>query len=147
MWYSRSIAEETVLDSWDAVARRLCGQWNVVAVDLKDKPSAASWGMGGDDDWDAAAARLGNHVLGKCPRWLIVVEGVGAGLGADQDPEMSFAAMCAAVRGSSAVAISAALPSATCSTTHSVPARRPASWPPPWTNFPNVPAAPTPLRT
>ena len=96
MWYSRSIAEETVLDSWDAVARRLCGQWNVVAVDLKDKPSAASWGMGGDDDWDAAAARLGNHVLGKCPRWLIVVEGVGAKPGADQDPEMSFAAMCAA---------------------------------------------------
>ena len=79
----------------EAVARRLCGQWNVVAVDLKDKPSAASWGMGGDDDWDAAAARLGNHVLGKCPRWLIVVEGVGAKPGADQDPEMSFAAMCA----------------------------------------------------
>lgn len=78
LWYSRSISEATILDSWTSVSRRLCGQWNVVGVDLKNKPSAASWGMGkATTDWDEAARRLGDHVLSKCPRWLVGVEGVG----------------------------------------------------------------------
>ena len=77
LWYSRSIAETTILDSWSSIGRRLCGQWNIVGVDLKNKPSAASWGMGRDIDWDEAATRLGNHVSSKCGRWLIGIEGVG----------------------------------------------------------------------
>jgi len=93
LWYSRSISEETTMDSWTALARQLCAQWNVVAADLKNKPGAASWGLGINSDWDAAAKRLGDHVLGKCKRWLIVVEGVGQTPGADQDAEMEFTAM------------------------------------------------------
>lgn len=77
LWYSRSISESTILDSWSSISHRLCGQWNIMGVDLKNKPSAASWGMGRETDWDEAASRLGNHVLSKCPRWLIGVEGVG----------------------------------------------------------------------
>ena len=90
LWYSRAISEETTMDSWSVLARQLCSQWNVIAADLKDKPGAASWGMGLSTDWDAAAARVGNHVLGRCKRWLIVVQGVGQTPGADQDAETEF---------------------------------------------------------
>ena len=90
LWYSRAISEETTMDSWTVLAKQLCPQWNVVAADLKDKPGAASWGMGLDTDWDVAAARVGDHVLSKCKRWLIVVQGVGQTPGADQDAETEF---------------------------------------------------------
>ncbi|KAL1522554.1 hypothetical protein AB1Y20_017539 [Prymnesium parvum] len=93
LWYSRSISESTILDSWSSIGSRMCAQWNVVGMDLKNKPSAASWGMGQSTDWDEAAVRLGNHVLRKCPRWLIGVEGVGQKPGATQDEDMAFAAM------------------------------------------------------
>ena len=93
LWYSRSIKEATVLDSWTSLARQLCSQWNVVGVDLKNRPWAASWGKGTPYDWDRAAARLGNHVNSECPRWLIGVEGVGETPGAAQDPEAEFAQM------------------------------------------------------
>ena len=33
--------------------------------------------MGHESDWGHAAERLGNHVLQGCPRWMIMVEGVG----------------------------------------------------------------------
>ncbi len=41
LWYSRSISERTVLDSWNSIARHLCFQWNIIGVDLKNKPSGA----------------------------------------------------------------------------------------------------------
>ena len=93
LWYSRSISEMTVLDSWTSLARQLCPQWNIVGVDLKNRPWAASWGRGRSIDWDKAAARLGDHVNSKCPRWMIGVEGVGEAPGAHQEAEMEFAAM------------------------------------------------------
>ena len=100
LWYSRSINELTVLDSWTSVSHRLCPQWNIIGVDLKNLPSAASWGKNTPPsveseptDWDVAAARLGDHVNAKCPRWLIGVQGVGTTPGAAQDPEMEFATM------------------------------------------------------
>jgi endoglucanase len=100
LWYSRSINELTVLDSWTSVSHRLCPQWNIIGVDLKNLPSAASWGKNTPPsveseptDWDVAAARLGDHVNSKCPRWLIGVQGVGTTPGAAQDPEMEFATM------------------------------------------------------
>ena len=47
-------------------------------VDLVNEPHASSWGFGRPEtDWDKAAARLGNHVLSQCSRWLVFVEGVG----------------------------------------------------------------------
>ena len=46
---------------------RLCGQWNVMGVDLMNEPHAASWGkgMGDGSDWGHAAERIGNHVLSQ----------------------------------------------------------------------------------
>ncbi len=84
LWYDQRITEQMVMDSWSAVAARLCGQWNVFAVDLHNEPHAASWGKGDEStDWGHAAERLGNHVLSKCPRWLVMVEGVGYDPGAE----------------------------------------------------------------
>ena len=92
LWYDKDISEEDVLDSWDIVADELCAQWNVFAADLQNEPSKASWGKGRNTDWDKAAERIGNHVLSKCPRWLIMVEGVGYNPGAPHadDASMGF---------------------------------------------------------
>ena len=108
LWYSRSIAEETVcsvlhvpicghsssrvraptslwqvLDSWTTLTHRLCSQRNLVGVDLFNKPIGATWGRGLPTDWDVAAARLGNHINTRCPRWLIGVEGVAEEVGGE----------------------------------------------------------------
>ena len=93
LWYSRSISEVTVLDSWTALSKQLCPQWNIIGADLKNRPWAASWGRGQPIDWDTAATRLGDHVSSSCPRWLVGVQGVGETPGAEQDPDMEFAAM------------------------------------------------------
>ena len=88
-WFDRVITEERVKASWDKLADRLCPQWNVFAVDLQNEPHGSSWGLGMGDksDWGHAAERLGNHVLSRCRRWLIMVEGIGYDPGSsDQDP-------------------------------------------------------------
>ena len=92
LWHDKDISEEDVLDSWSIVADELCAQWNVFAADLQNEPSKASWGKGLSTDWNRAAERIGNHVLSKCPRWLIMVEGVGYNPGAPHadDASMGF---------------------------------------------------------
>lgn len=78
LWYDAQMAEAAVLRSWELIAKALCDQWNVFMVDLVNEPWQASWGF--DEhakDWGEAATRIGNHVLSLCPRWLIMVEGVG----------------------------------------------------------------------
>jgi aryl-phospho-beta-D-glucosidase BglC (GH1 family) len=82
LWYDATVSEQGVKESWSKIADKLCGQWNVFAVDLQNEPHASSWGKGGTKDWGHAAERLGNHVLSSCPRWLIMVEGVGYDPGA-----------------------------------------------------------------
>ena len=83
LWFDADITEKRVKDSWTKIARRLCDQWNVFAVDLQNEPHASSWAKGDEKtDWGHAAERLGNHVLKECPRWLVMVEGVGYNPGA-----------------------------------------------------------------
>ncbi len=83
-WFDETITEDKVKDSWGNVARKLCNQWNVVAADLQNEPHGSSWakGMGDQSDWGHAAERIGNHVLSVCPRWMVMVEGVGYDPGA-----------------------------------------------------------------
>lgn len=71
------ITEREVNASWSAVSEALCPSWNVFAADLMNEPHAASWGFQRPTDWDVAAGRLGDHVASLCPRWLVMVEGVG----------------------------------------------------------------------
>ena len=49
---------------------------------LLSEPFALRW-----PSWVRAAERLGNHVLSKCPRWLIFVEGTGNEAPAEPDME------------------------------------------------------------
>ena len=78
LWFDGSMTEARVKQSWSALAKKLCGSWNVLGVDLHNEPHAASWGKGDlHSDWGHGAERLGNHVLSVCPRWLILIEGVG----------------------------------------------------------------------
>ena len=79
LWYDPTMSEERVKESWERILTRLCKQWNVFAVDLQNEPHSSSWGKNGgvDEDWGQAAGRLGNHVLQRCARMLVFVEGVG----------------------------------------------------------------------
>jgi aryl-phospho-beta-D-glucosidase BglC (GH1 family) len=94
LWYDDSIGfpESRVKESWSAIAKLLCSQWNVFAADLQNEPHSASWGKDMDVDWNIGAQTLGNHVLEACPRWLIMVEGVGYDPGAPggDDPGAGF---------------------------------------------------------
>jgi len=83
LWFSTTIGEAEVTKSWGKLAVALCDVWNVFAMDLTDEPYAASWGKGLPTDWDSAAVRIGNFVIDSCPRWLIVVQGVGTRPGAE----------------------------------------------------------------
>jgi len=85
LWYNDEIQEDQVLLNWDLMAQHFCGEWNVFAVDIQNEPHKSSWGRGTRFDWNQAAARIGNRVLSKCPRWLIFVEGVSAQPGAIGD--------------------------------------------------------------
>ena len=76
LWYDNTYSEEATMALWSKLAEGLCDQWNVVGVDLFNEPHKATWGMGKPTDWNKAAERLGNHVLSKCPRWLVFVQGV-----------------------------------------------------------------------
>ena len=94
LWYDESLGfpEARVLESWTKLAGALCGQWNIFAADLQNEPHASSWGKQLPTDWNHAAERIGNHVLSHCPRWLIMVEGVGYTPGAPNgdDPGAGF---------------------------------------------------------
>lgn len=95
LWFDTAgpITEEHVLQSWGKIADAFCHVWNVFAVDLQNEPHSASWGYGRPStDWDQAASRIGQHVLGLCERWLVMVEGVGYQPGAPggNDPKEGF---------------------------------------------------------
>ena len=67
-----------------------------MGADLQNEPHSASWGKGLGDasDWGHAAERIGNHVLGKCARWLILVEGVAYTPGAPGMDSSSMGIWC-----------------------------------------------------
>lgn len=78
LWYESWFPEWKVKAAWRRLAEKFCSQWNVVAADVKNEPHGmATWGDGDwNKDWSKGAARLGNDVLKKCPRWMVWVEGI-----------------------------------------------------------------------
>lgn len=78
LWYNEVVTEEETMRSWTHLARGLCSQWNVFAVDLFDEPHGTTW-AGADPasatNWHAAAQRIGNHVHSLCAHWLVMVQG------------------------------------------------------------------------
>ena len=76
LWYSEKVPEEEVKHSWTQMARGLCTQWNVFAVDLFDEPHGTTWaGSERSVNWHAAAQRIGNHIQTLCSHWMIMVQG------------------------------------------------------------------------
>ena len=69
--------EAPIFDAWATLANRFCSKHlNVIGADLFNEPYLGTWGTGNaDTDWDSAATRLGNAVLSRCNRWLVMVEG------------------------------------------------------------------------
>ena len=92
-----ALPESIVMKNWQNVGDALCGQWNIVGVDLMSGVSAATWGNQEPTDWDLAAARLGNEVLKHCPRWLVFVHGIGASPAAEDAFDGANLASAAAV--------------------------------------------------
>lgn len=77
LWYDRDFSELRLQGLWEDLAGLFCGEDNIAGVDLMSEPHAARWGSGRSGlDWDGAASRLGDSVLGTCPRWLIFVQGI-----------------------------------------------------------------------
>lgn len=75
--------EDLIFSAWRVLAQRYCSSPNVILADLFNEPYQATWtGAGtGGTDWGDFARRMGDFVLGLCPRWLIIVEGVGGNNG------------------------------------------------------------------
>lgn len=106
-WQDQHMLEQQIHESWQKIVDQFCNSWNVAGVDLFNdvrgartrrvpanlarsrtnrhsptetrphlsrtaQPHAVSW-----KEWSNAAGRLGNTVLGRCPRLLVFVEGVG----------------------------------------------------------------------
>ena len=81
LWYSPDMPESEILSSIDTLGKDLCSgkYWNIVGLDLKNEPSAATWGTGDERrDWHLASQKLGNRMLDACPQWTAHVEGVTA---------------------------------------------------------------------
>mmetsp|Transcript_43460 Transcript_43460/g.98221 ORF Transcript_43460/g.98221 Transcript_43460/m.98221 type:complete len:187 (+) Transcript_43460:1-561(+) len=72
---------DELIRAWGLLAEYLCDPvtyWNVFAADLKNEPHGMHWGRGpAEQRWDIVAAAIGEQVHAQCPRWLLVVEGVG----------------------------------------------------------------------
>ncbi|OQR89430.1 cell 5A endo-1,4-betaglucanase [Thraustotheca clavata] len=79
-WTSNAISEASFLSAIDTLTKTFCNDnhWNIIGVDLKNEPSAASWGDKGANDWSVGATTIGNRVLQGCPNWLTFIEGVNS---------------------------------------------------------------------
>ena len=83
--------EAPLLNAWTVLARRFCKKPNVIFADIFNEPFGGKWGCDSPEgctrgrDWKAAATRIGNAILEICPRWLIMVEGLGWGSGECQE--------------------------------------------------------------
>ena len=76
-------SEQNVRIAWATLTSRFCAKHrNVIIADLYNEPASAHWAEEGEPaglDWRAFATRLGDQVLGACPRWLVAVQGIGSG--------------------------------------------------------------------
>lgn len=80
--------EAPLINAWVVLARRFCSKPNVIVADVFNEPHGGHWGdpsRAAGRNWFAAAHRIGEAILGVCPRWLIAVQGVAWGSGECQN--------------------------------------------------------------
>jgi endoglucanase len=81
LWYNDAYPESSWLSDWEGMAARYKDNSLVIGADLRNEPRAtATWGGDSTTDWQAAAVRGGNAVLGVNPNLLIFVEGINYSL-------------------------------------------------------------------
>lgn len=78
LWYTDAVPETRWIADWVMLAQRYQGQPAVLGMDLHNEPRGpATWGSGDvSTDWQLAAQRAGNAILGVNPYLLIFVQGV-----------------------------------------------------------------------
>jgi Ca2+-binding RTX toxin-like protein len=77
LWYDSHYTESRWISDWKMLAGRYADDPTVIGFDLHNEPHASTWGDGSaTTDWQAAATRAGNAVLGVNPNLLVIVEGI-----------------------------------------------------------------------
>ena len=78
LWYTAGYSESHWLNNLTALASRYRGNSHLIGIDLKNEPhGSATWGTGNAaTDWNSAAERAGQRMLGTNPALLAFVEGV-----------------------------------------------------------------------
>jgi endoglucanase len=81
LWYipgDSYYTEAQWINDWVMLAKRYAGNSTVIGADLFNEPKkSATWGNSAPaTDWNKAAERCANAILGANPNWLIIVEGV-----------------------------------------------------------------------
>jgi endoglucanase len=78
LWYTDRFPESTWIADWTMLAQRYAAEPSVIGFDLHNEPRGeACWGCGDPAvDWQAAATRAGDAVLGVNPNLLVIVQGV-----------------------------------------------------------------------
>src|SRR5579864_372209 len=81
LWYTSSFPESAWINDWVMLTNRYLNNTTVIGMDLRNEPhnatsGGACWGCGTTtNDWQLAAQRAGNTILGINPHLLIFVEG------------------------------------------------------------------------
>ncbi|KYR00708.1 hypothetical protein DLAC_02748 [Tieghemostelium lacteum] len=80
LWYNSKYSEQDTLKVWNILILRYGNTWNVLGVDLKNEPFAATWSTGNlATDWDQAINRIGTYIQNNGgSRWLILAQGVSS---------------------------------------------------------------------
>ncbi|GMA34395.1 hypothetical protein GCM10025876_05990 [Demequina litorisediminis] len=85
VWHAGNVTEEDFFVAWEWVAERYRDDDTIVAFDLKNEPHGkptesprATWGDGGDDDWQAVASEAAARIHAVHPDALLLVEGIEA---------------------------------------------------------------------
>ncbi|KAF0683582.1 Aste57867_24348 [Aphanomyces stellatus] len=78
LWHSAGTTEDQFLTAIDMLTKNLCTDdyWNILGIDVKNEPSAGSWGDGTETDFKAGAERIAARMLRGCPKWMAFVEGI-----------------------------------------------------------------------
>lgn len=77
---SNSVGDAEVRKAIRAITSTVCNSrhWNVMGLELKNAPNAATWDDGSATDWKVAVETYGNLMLSQCPEWLVFVDGWSA---------------------------------------------------------------------
>ncbi len=81
LWYTSAFPESAWINDWVTLTNRYLNNTTVIGMDLRNEPHNATsngscWGCGTTtNDWQLAAERAGNAILGINPHLLIFVEG------------------------------------------------------------------------